>query len=186
MTPLFYIDWTRRVDLSLHILTRRVCKECKGIYSGKRGTRWRRNTSLLFVELFGPVSCCLIQDDAGWGLGNRPKRRRRRRSPGSWARLLLPSLILKPPLIQSVKETPPVNPSTCIRCSPTCSTSTSICLPFFFPFYSFWGWPFLLLSSASRLVHCKGADNRKDSEFWQLLETIRADIFLFSSFTLRL
>ena len=84
--------------------------------------------------LLSHSSCCLIQDDAGVLATVQSVGGVVDGSRGSWAwLLLLPSLILKPPLILSVKETPPVSPSTCIRCSPTCSTATSIC-PLFFLF----------------------------------------------------
>jgi hypothetical protein len=128
--------------------------------------------------LLSHSSCCLIQDDAGvlatvQSVGGVVDGRRR-----SWGWLLLPSLILKPSLILSVKETPPVNPSTCIRCSPTCSTATSIC-PFFFSFFLFDHFLFVCLSFDS----CKKEKTMENGPefFWQLLEIIRANLFLFSS-----
>ena len=92
VTPLFYIDWTSRVDLSQPILTRRVCKECKRIYDGRRGSRWRWNKSTLFVGLFAEPLLLLFSTIRRWRLGNRPKRRWRRRWPPKVLGLVAPSV----------------------------------------------------------------------------------------------
>ena len=181
VTPLFDIDWTSRVDLSQPILTRRVCKECKRIYDGRRGSRWRWNKSTLFVGLFAEPLLLLFNTRRRWRLGNRPKRRRRRRWPPRVLGLVAPSVFDIKASTNSVGQGNPSSESIYLHPLFSYLFYSHFYLSILFPF----SFLIIFFLSAFRSIRIKRRRQWKTSpssagNFWKPSEQV------FSSFPLRL